>query len=274
MDYEFAPLSIGETCFQYLKEGTGNPIVFVHGFSSPMCIWDRNFYFLNEHGFSVLRYDLYGRGRSGKPRVGYTLELFVTQLKELLDYLNIRGEVSLAGLSMGCSICASFTINFPERVKDLILIAPAGLGEKSFTMKLITLPIIGTFLYELVGKKMLVKGVLDTIGDDPEGRKYILREYEFQIADPMYRYALISTLKYGPLYGLDWLYRRLGLLENKRGALIWGTSDNVVHFSLHKEILNLVPWLSFFPIEGGTHVVNFQKSEIVNRVLLNSLQVK
>lgn len=272
MDYEFAHLSEGDTCFQLLGDASKNLIVFVHGFSSPMCIWDRNFYFLYEQGFSVLRYDLYGRGRSEKPKVKYTLDFFVNQLKELLDCLGVNNQVNLIGLSMGSAICVGFTLKFPEMVKSITLIAPAGLDKKNLITYLITTPILGVVLYELVGKKMLLKGVLETLGDDAEGREYILKEYENQIDDPKYRYALISTLRYGPLFGLAWLYEKLGGLEGKKGALIWGTSDSVVSFSLHRDFLRLIPWLKFFPIEGGTHAVNFQKSEIVNKVILSFLQ--
>ncbi len=271
MEYESAPLSDGNTCFQLLGDKNSPPVVFVHGLSSPMCIWDRNFYFIYEQGFTVLRYDLYGRGRSHKPKVKYTLEFFVRQLKELLDYVGIKKQLTLIGLSMGSPISAGFAINYPEVIKNVILIAPAGLNSKPFSITLITLPFLGPLLYEVVGKKMLIKGVLETLGDDSEGRSYVLREYENQMADPMYRHAILSTLKYGPLYGLRELYVNLGKLEGKKGSLIWGTNDNVVPFSLYKEILDLVPWLSFFPIEGGTHAVNYQKSDIVNAVLINIL---
>src|SRR5919109_740116 len=60
-------------------------VVLVHGFSVPFFIYDPTFEFLTRAGFRVLRYDLFGRGFSDRPKARYNIDLFVRQLGELLD---------------------------------------------------------------------------------------------------------------------------------------------------------------------------------------------
>ena len=68
----------------------GQPVVLVHGFSVPYYIWDPTFPALAAAGLRVLRYDLFGRGYSDRPDLPYTMELFVRQLKDLLEALQVN----------------------------------------------------------------------------------------------------------------------------------------------------------------------------------------
>ena len=58
----------------------GEKVVLVHGLSVPYYIWDPTFDALTEAGFRVLRYDLYGRGFSDRPKLRYDADLFDEQL--------------------------------------------------------------------------------------------------------------------------------------------------------------------------------------------------
>ena len=71
--------------------------------------------------------DFYGGGRSACPRVQYTVELFVQQVADLLKYLGLDDEpFVMVGSSMGGLISTTFSSQYPELVKQLILINPAG----------------------------------------------------------------------------------------------------------------------------------------------------
>ena len=106
----------------------GRPVVLVHGFSSPYFIFDTTFEFLVNSGFRVLRYDLFGRGYSDRPRTDYNIHLFVRQLKDLLDALGFK-QVNLVGLSMGGAISAAFISQYPDHVSRQVLIDPAGANK-------------------------------------------------------------------------------------------------------------------------------------------------
>src|SRR5258708_30381000 len=99
----FVELADGFTHYEFGPGDRGEPVVVVHGFWAPYLIWDPTFQALVGERFSVLRYDLYGRGYSDRPRTKYGLELFVRQLLELADRLGL-GRINLVGLSMGGAI--------------------------------------------------------------------------------------------------------------------------------------------------------------------------
>src|SRR3989338_8449592 len=81
---------------------------------------------------AILRYEAYGRGRSSNPNKYQNKELFIGQLKELLDYVLGRPfvkkgcKVTVVGFSMGGCLATQFTNAHPEMVSDLILFSPAG----------------------------------------------------------------------------------------------------------------------------------------------------
>jgi pimeloyl-ACP methyl ester carboxylesterase len=55
---------------------------------------------------------------------------FASHLTELLDHLDLKEDFDLYGYSMGGSIAAAYAVQNPSSVKQLILLAPAGMGHK------------------------------------------------------------------------------------------------------------------------------------------------
>ncbi len=123
---EFIRLPDGMVHYELKGPADGQPVVLVHGFSVPYYIWDPTFPALAAAGFRVLRYDLFGRGYSDRPDLPYTMDLFVRQLRGLIEALQLKVPLDLVGLSMGGPISAGFTDRHPELVRKLCLLDPAG----------------------------------------------------------------------------------------------------------------------------------------------------
>ena len=70
--------------------------------------------------FRVVRYDMFGHGRTAARPDATAIGDFVAQLKELLDSLEIL-KLTLVGLSMGGVIAQGFAANSHERLDKLIL---------------------------------------------------------------------------------------------------------------------------------------------------------
>src|SRR6056297_3832870 len=107
---KFIKLSKGYTHYELLEANGPNAdgpkgsdlVVLVHGFSSPMFVWDKVAPFLKKNGFNVLRYDLYGRGFSDRPNYTYDKDIYDSQLINLLSTLGYEDtSFHLVGLSMG-----------------------------------------------------------------------------------------------------------------------------------------------------------------------------
>lgn len=72
---------------------------------------------------TVIALDNRGAGKSSRPDYPYTMDMFVEEIKSLLDHINIHRKVHLCGISLGSEIAQEFVLKYPERVKTLILIA-------------------------------------------------------------------------------------------------------------------------------------------------------
>ena len=64
-----------------------------------------------------------GTGKSSRPNYPYTMDMFVDDIKSLLDHLEIKVKIHLAGISMGGMIAQNFVLKYPEMVKTLVLCA-------------------------------------------------------------------------------------------------------------------------------------------------------
>ncbi len=76
-------------------------------------------------GTDVVMYDHRGHGRSERPRVGYRLADFVTDLERLLDRLGITCPVHLVGNCFGGTVAFEYAARHPRRVTGVCLIESA-----------------------------------------------------------------------------------------------------------------------------------------------------
>ncbi|EAQ03734.1 putative alpha/beta hydrolase [Pseudooceanicola batsensis HTCC2597] len=124
----FAELSQGITHYRWYGGETGPVVVCVHGLTTPSFVWDPLARRLALIGFRVLVYDLFGRGYSDRPAGEQEDAFFVRQLEDLLADQRLTDDITLFGYSMGGAIAAAFAARHPERLRQLVLIAPAGFG--------------------------------------------------------------------------------------------------------------------------------------------------
>ena len=99
----------------YRDEGSGAPVMLVHGFAEDGAIWDKVAAGLRS-ACRLLIPDLPGSGRSSFLAEGTTMESMAAALKNVLDQEGIDRCV-LIGHSMGGYITLSFSELFPERVR-------------------------------------------------------------------------------------------------------------------------------------------------------------
>ncbi|MFX0022223.1 MAG: alpha/beta fold hydrolase [Candidatus Hermodarchaeota archaeon] len=105
----------------YEIKGTGFPLVFIHGFGSKKEIWKPQLMDLSNK-FKTITYDIRGTGKTDRPNYLYTMDMFVEDLKGLLNQLEIE-STHLIGRSFGGMIAQNFVLKFPDSVKKLVLIA-------------------------------------------------------------------------------------------------------------------------------------------------------
>jgi len=105
----------------YERNGTGTPLVLIHGFPLDLSIWD-NVAPLLENDFDVIVPDLRGFGESSTVDEPYAMLDFANDIASLLDFLGVE-KAAFAGHSMGGYVALAFAKEYPDRVSGLALVS-------------------------------------------------------------------------------------------------------------------------------------------------------
>ena len=267
----FVPLSRGYTHYELGTPDRAPSIILIHGFSVPYFIWDPTFEALLAAGMNPLRYDLYGRGFSDRPRAEYGVEFFERQVLELLGALGAQA-VDIVGLSMGGVIAAAFTAHNPARVRKLILIDPSGARTLPWhpLYAVARLPVIGELAFGLAGTGSLVSGIASDFYDAEQVASFQAR-YRTQMELRGFKRSILSTIRNRMLGEFAGLYRTLGQLDTPV-MLIWGQNDRTVPFDQSRALLELIPRAVFHPIPACGHIPHYEKPALVNPLLISFVQ--
>lgn len=121
----------------YTIQGSGEPIVLLHGFLSSSDYW-KSLIPLLARRHTVITIDLLGFGKSPKPRRStYSREAHATAVIETISSLIGTYPFTLVGHSMGSLIAAEISLRIPDRIHHLTL----------FNMPVLTDPIQARRVY-------------------------------------------------------------------------------------------------------------------------------
>ena len=104
----------------YREEGSGPPLVLIHGFGSSEVDWELQVPALKDR-YRMIMPDLRGFGQSSKDVGPHCMEQLVSDLRALLEHLEIE-RFSLLGYSLGGVVSFAFSVEEPERIERLILV--------------------------------------------------------------------------------------------------------------------------------------------------------
>lgn len=105
----------------YEVQGTGKPVVLIHGWPLSARSWESQLAPLVEAGYQVITYDRRGFGQSSKPWEGYDYDTLAQDLKALMDKLDLQ-DATIVGFSMGGGEVARYLGNYgSERVSKAVL---------------------------------------------------------------------------------------------------------------------------------------------------------
>ncbi len=146
--------------YQEAGEIDAPPLVLIHGFASSTLVWSNVFLGLAAAGFRVIALDMLGYGYSGKPRNGeYTIDGQARVLNQLLDRLRIR-QASIVGSSYGGAVAATCALDYPDRVKKLVLVGTVNNNRplEFKLMKVFGTPVVGDVVSPLlIGSRRLLR---------------------------------------------------------------------------------------------------------------------
>ncbi len=105
----------------------GPPLALLHGAGGSALHWLPNIAALSER-YRTYAVDIVGdHGRSVHTRELKSVDDYVAWLDDVLDALELEHDVNLVGLSYGGWISAHYALHAPERLRKVVLLAPAGI---------------------------------------------------------------------------------------------------------------------------------------------------
>jgi pimeloyl-ACP methyl ester carboxylesterase len=106
----------------YKDWGSGQPIIFSHGWPLSADDWDAQMMFFLQQGYRVIANDRRGHGRSEQVGTGNDMDHWVSDLAALTKHLDIRNAIHI-GHSTGGGEVARYVARHQDRVAKAVLVA-------------------------------------------------------------------------------------------------------------------------------------------------------
>jgi len=111
------------TRISYKDWGSGQPIVFSHGWPLSADAWEDQMKFLGEHGFRCIAHDRRGHGRSSQPWKGNDLDTYADDLAELVEALKLKDVIHVGHSTGGGEVARYIGRYGTKRVAKAVLIS-------------------------------------------------------------------------------------------------------------------------------------------------------
>lgn len=266
---QFATLSQGVTHFQWTGPTDGPVIICIHGLTTPSAVWQSVAKQLSKLGYRVLTYDLYGRGYSGRPFGRQNPAFFLRQLNDLLEDQKVAGDLTVIGYSMGGAIASAFAASRPDDVRQVVLLAPAGMGTvgDEWVRSLVRTPVIGIWLMLLLYPRMLKKGLAaeaGTPGSVPNITALQKAELNYRGFIPAVHASMRGMLSNGLHETHETLHQ-----EGIPVLAIWGKQDDVIPIKAKDKLSAWNPDSVHHVIDDAGHGLTYtHTSEVMEHITI------
>jgi non-heme chloroperoxidase len=108
----------------YYKDwGSGQPLVFSHGWPLSADDWDTQMMFFLDHGFRVIAADRRGHGRSTQTDVGHDMDHYADDLLAVIEHLDVQDAVHIGHSTGGGEVVRYIARHGESRVAKAVLIS-------------------------------------------------------------------------------------------------------------------------------------------------------
>ncbi len=260
-----------QTHYESVGPADAQPVVLIHGIGSWLYVWDPLVPELTSSGFRVIRYDMFGRGYSDRPNHRYDADFFDRQLLDLLQALDIKVPVDLVGWSAGGAISANFAARHPDKVRKLVMLAPAGAPrERSAWFHVMLMPAIGEWLARSRSDAKILAAVPGQLYR-PDSPGLFVERFAEQLEFKGYRRAYLSTLRNYSIRDLSESHQAIA----KAGIptlVIWGEDDVSLPVKDADYFRTAIPNSEVHVLDHAGHTVHYEDAQRVAPILRSFLK--
>ncbi|MGD2183199.1 alpha/beta fold hydrolase [Lusitaniella coriacea] len=269
---------------EYAVQGTGSPLLLIHGFGASIGHWRKNILVLANAGYQVFALDLLGFGNSDKPILNYTVELWQEQIQAFWRE-KIQVPTVFVGNSIGGLLSLMVATHSPEMTAGTIVINCAGglnhrPEELNFPLrvvmgaftKIVSSPVSGTFLFNRIRQKKRLRRTLSQVYRDRAAITDELVEILYQPSchpNAQKVFASVITAPPGPTPG--------ELLPRLKCPLLvlWGEDDPwtpIAGATIYQELAAKRDDVTFHGIPNAGHCPHDEKPQQINELTIDWLK--
>ncbi|MGB3531909.1 MAG: alpha/beta fold hydrolase [Microcoleaceae cyanobacterium] len=269
---------------QYTVQGSGQPLVLIHGFGASIGHWRNNIAVLAEAGYQVYAIDLLGFGGSDKPAIDYSMELWQELLTDFWQQ-HIQQPTVFIGNSIGALLSLMMVANCRDIAAGGVLLNCAGgLNHRPDELnlplrmvmglfsQLVGSPILGSFVFNQVRQKHRIRNTLRQVYRNQAAISDELIELLYEPSNhpgAQQVFASILTAPAGP--------RPTELLPQVQHPLLvlWGEDDPwtpIQGAKIYQDLAENGKDIEFMGIPNTGHCPHDERPEIVNAAILNWLK--
>lgn len=244
------------------EQGQGAPLLLIMGLGYPSYLWHRTRPALAAQ-YRTIALDNRGSGRSDVPEGPYTIALMASDAAAVLDAASID-SAHVFGLSMGGMIAQEFALQYPKRVRSLILGCTAPGGPNA------------------VRAEAEVTRILKAQDMSPEEAALAMRPYIYDAGTPLERIEEDMAIR------RQWFPRRQGYFGQLQAIFAWesytrlaqiaaptlvihGESDKLIPPGNGKLIASRIPAAKLVMLADASHIFTTDQTEAAHRAILGFL---
>lgn len=260
-------IKIGDIQINYEIHGKGEPLVMIRGYSSSLKMWLFQVPDFSKE-FRVVLFDNRGAGETDKPDIPYSIRMFAEDTTGLMDALEID-SAHILGISMGGMIAQEIALNYPKRVKKLVLCATTvGAHGVNASPEIISKLVRDPNMSEEEFYRRMVPVIVAK--DILENRKDLVEKvFQMYVENAAPEYANRHQIEAVMFFDSYDLIPRIKVPT----LVLQGVDDVLIPPENARILAERIPNAKLVFIEGG-HLYNMEYPEEFNREVINFLKGK
>jgi 3-oxoadipate enol-lactonase len=244
------------------EQGKGEPVLLIMGLGYPSHLWHRTRPALQEQ-YRTIALDNRGSGQSGAPPGPYSIALMASDAAAALGAAAVE-SAHVFGLSMGGMIAQEFALQYPARVRSLILGCTAPGGPNA------------------VRAEKRVTEILMARDMNPEDHARAMRPYVYDSSTPVERIDEDLALR------RQWFPKPEAYMAQLQGIFAWesydrlpgisaptlvmhGESDQLVPVGNGKVIASRIPGAKLVLLPHASHIFSTDQPEASLKAIMDFL---